>query len=349
MDREKEMGKKLLIIYIISILRRFSDENHPLSQQRILELLESEYGMNAERKSIRRNLARLQEAGLPVVCREAARVTHGKKSAISLDWYWRHGFSEEELRTLLDVLYFSHLPQQKIRQITEKLEWFRSSYFDAEKAAVRNLPHPMYLPQAERQRPLAASLARAITEKKKVTFYYDHYEADGKRHPDRGMDGSDRLHKVNPYSLVSADGHYFLIGNDDGEETVRLYRVLRMSGLTVLEEAQRPSRSVAALENGLYPSQYISAQSQVFFGMEERCTLDVMPDTLTELMEDFGKRVFIRSATAQWVQAEVTASFSEMAAWAMLRGEKVRVTGPPLLVHQMKQTVGAMYKLYGGD
>ena len=45
-------NKKLSIIYILEILKEFSDEKHPLTQNDILKLLSSNYGMDCERKSI---------------------------------------------------------------------------------------------------------------------------------------------------------------------------------------------------------------------------------------------------------------------------------------------------------
>lgn len=48
--------KKLLIINILDILKKYSDEDHRLSQKDIANILEREYGMSADRKAIRRNL-----------------------------------------------------------------------------------------------------------------------------------------------------------------------------------------------------------------------------------------------------------------------------------------------------
>ena len=41
---KEEKGKKISILYILRILKEFSDEKHPLSQKQIIELLDSKYG-----------------------------------------------------------------------------------------------------------------------------------------------------------------------------------------------------------------------------------------------------------------------------------------------------------------
>lgn len=48
--------KKLLIMNIWDILRKYSDEEHRLSQKDIAEILKTEYDMTADRKAIRRNI-----------------------------------------------------------------------------------------------------------------------------------------------------------------------------------------------------------------------------------------------------------------------------------------------------
>ena len=53
--------KKLLIINILDILRKYTDEDHRLSQKEIADILKNEYGMKAERRAIRRNLMNLMD------------------------------------------------------------------------------------------------------------------------------------------------------------------------------------------------------------------------------------------------------------------------------------------------
>ena len=125
-----ETGSKLSIIRIVQVLLRESDKDHPLSQQDILRLMESKYGMVVSRKSVSRNLLRLKEAGLPVMCREVPRMVNGKEAPLSLDWYWDHVLSPQDLKTVIDLLYFSHLPAMQIRQLTEKLKRLQCRSFE---------------------------------------------------------------------------------------------------------------------------------------------------------------------------------------------------------------------------
>ena len=54
-------SKKLLVLYILDILQKYTDEEHRLSQKEILEILRKEYEMIVDRKTVRRNLLNLME------------------------------------------------------------------------------------------------------------------------------------------------------------------------------------------------------------------------------------------------------------------------------------------------
>ena len=58
--------KKMLIMNILDILKRYTDEDQRLSQKEIMDILEREYGMKAERKAVKRNLLNLIDYGYNV-------------------------------------------------------------------------------------------------------------------------------------------------------------------------------------------------------------------------------------------------------------------------------------------
>ena len=100
--------KKMLALNLLELLRKYSDENHRLSQQELLRLLESEYGMTADRKSVRRNLLELQACGYPICCDERPRAgADGEDGTFCTGWYIERAFTDAELRLLIDSLLSS--------------------------------------------------------------------------------------------------------------------------------------------------------------------------------------------------------------------------------------------------
>ena len=58
-----DSGKKLTILRILSILKKYTDEDHPMTQQQIQEKLRSEYGMAVDRGTVKNNVMDLIDAG----------------------------------------------------------------------------------------------------------------------------------------------------------------------------------------------------------------------------------------------------------------------------------------------
>ena len=104
--------KKMLILNILEILKKHSDENHRLSQKEIGEILKRDYFTEVDRKAIKRNLMNLIDFGYDIEFTETKRINkNGEEEVIYSDWYLNRDFTDAELRLLIDSLLFSkHIP-----------------------------------------------------------------------------------------------------------------------------------------------------------------------------------------------------------------------------------------------
>ena len=59
-------NKKLLILYVLEILKDYSDEDHPLLQKEIADKIFTRYGMDCERKAVAANINCLEEFGYDI-------------------------------------------------------------------------------------------------------------------------------------------------------------------------------------------------------------------------------------------------------------------------------------------
>lgn len=71
--------KKMIIINILDILRKYTDENHKLSQKEIQDMLHSEYNMKVDRKAVKRNLMNLIDFGYEIEYSETVRKVRNHK------------------------------------------------------------------------------------------------------------------------------------------------------------------------------------------------------------------------------------------------------------------------------
>ena len=173
--------KKLIIMNILDILRRYSDEDHRLSQKDIVDILKTEYEMTVERKSVRRNIMNLMDCGYEIEYSESVRMVPNSKtgeleeSYIWSDFYLVRDFTDGELRLLIDSLLFSkHIPYSQCKELVEKLEGLSNTYFRSRVKHIRTMPENA--PENKQLFYTIEILDEAITRSRKVSFHYIHSE-----------------------------------------------------------------------------------------------------------------------------------------------------------------------------
>ena len=111
-------NKKMLNMLILDILKRYSDEEHHLTQQEVMKLLKREYGMECDRRSVKNNVEYLNELGYEIPYD---------------DGYWlvTREFEDAELRVLIDsVLSSKSITNKQAKELISKLEKMSSRYFE---------------------------------------------------------------------------------------------------------------------------------------------------------------------------------------------------------------------------
>lgn len=103
-------SKQTLLFRLYQILCEYSDEEHPLTQQHIIELLERDFGLVVERKAVGRNMSYLKEMGYNI------------RSDKSGSYIEDRPFENSELRILIDsVLGSNHISAVHSKQLIDKL------------------------------------------------------------------------------------------------------------------------------------------------------------------------------------------------------------------------------------
>ena len=135
-----EATKKLMLLNILDILQKYTDDEHTLTQKEIEDILRKEYSMKVNRKSVKRNLMNLREFGYRVEFKENVRMIESKdpktgekkkvESIVYTDFQLKRDFADSELRLLIDsILYSNYIPSKHGKQLVEKLLGLSSEYF----------------------------------------------------------------------------------------------------------------------------------------------------------------------------------------------------------------------------
>jgi len=341
--------KKLLIMNILDILRRYSDADHRLSQKEIIEILRSEYDMEADRKSIKRNLMNLMDFGYDLEYTENTRYgKDGEEEVIYTDWYLNREFSDAELRLLIDSLLFSkHIPYSQCKELIDKIEGLSSNHFHSKVRHICNLPIDQ--PKNSELFYTIEILDEAIEKGKKVTFYYGDYSTDKQLHLRTAHNGKPRLYIVNPYQMVAANGRYYLIANFDMYDNVSHYRLDRIRNIKITDDSVKNQHLVKGMEYGLDLPKHMAEHVYMFSGESQRVVMKTSPSMAGELIDWFGNNVTFTEETKDSVIAHVTVNLQAMRFWALQYAPYVTVLEPKELVDKVREDLETALEKYCHD
>lgn len=343
-------AKKMLMMNILDILKRYTDAEHTLSQKQIIDYLWSDYNMAADRKTVARNLSNLMEAYESVQYKgEVARTYINKKgkketSYILSDFYLERDFTDAELRLLIDSLLFSkHIPYRQCQELVEKLEGLSNKYFSAHVKHVRTMtgittPNNQLFWTIE-------VLDEAIEKGLQVAFNYNTYKTDKKLHPSMNPDGSVREFVVNPYQMAATNGRYYLVCNYDGKPNLANCRLDRITNIRLLDTPAKPKEQVQGGKQFSLP-QHMAEHLYMFSGESVPVTFRMKKDIVKDVIDWFGMDVAFSDETEDEVTARVTVNWHAMRHWALQYCRHVTVLSPLDLAEHVQQDLAEALERY---
>ena len=337
-------GKKTLILSILDILRRYSDEEHRLSQKDVVDILRREYDMIVERKSIRRNILSLREYGYEIEYSETVRMVPNRRtgemeeSYLWSDFYLVRDFADSELRLLIDGLLFSkHIPYSQCRELVEKLEGLSNTYFRSRVRHIRTMPDTM--PPNKQLFYTIEVLDDAISQMKQAAFCYNSYGVDKKLHPRLNEDGSLKEYIVSPYQIAAANGRYYLICNTQPHDNVSHYRLDRITDIRLLDTAIRPAKTVQGLEHGFDLPKHMAEHLYMFSGESRPVRFRMKKSILNDVIDWFGTDIRFSDESSDEVTASVSVNLKAMRLWAIQYSPYVKVLSPESLADDVKKNL----------
>lgn len=321
-------NKKMLNMLILDILKGYSDENHALKQQEIIRLLDKNYGMECDRRSVKNNILYLKELGYDISMEKGYRLLERE-------------FDDTELRILIDsVLFSKSISMRQAKGLIEKLRKLASNYFNAKVSHVSNLPDLHRTTNKQAMYSLDG-INDAISEKKKLGFIYNYVGTDLKLHPKR-----EEPYIVNPYQIVANNGRFYLICNYDKYDNVAHVRIDRMTDVMVLDEKIKPMKQVKGLENGLNLPKHMAEHIYMFSGESTLIKLKTATYMMDDLVDWFGKDISVTRQKDDRIVVRLNCNENAMRYWALQYGPYVEVMEPMSLRKQLKEDIAEMNRKY---
>ena len=331
-------GKKNSTLYILEILSRKSDQNNSLTIAVLSRELEKNYQLKMERKAIKRALENLYELGCGVEYHITTRKKRdgeaGELEEVKTGWYVEKDFSDEELRLMIEsVLFSKYIPAKFKKDMIASIEKLGSQQF---KSRVKHagIVSDNSLDAQEVLLNIDV-IDEAVGENKKISFHYNYYEADKKKHKYKNSNGNVREYIVNPYYVVSSNDRYYLICNHENNAEFHNYRLDRMVDMQILEERRKPMEEVKG-GKGFDLNTYIEQHLYMFSGGAVPVHFWVKKPYVDDVIDWFGKKVVIKEKTENEVLIRAVVNENAMRIWAVQYGKYVRVVKPERLVDNIK-------------
>jgi predicted DNA-binding transcriptional regulator YafY len=326
--------KKLYIIQILEVLKRYSDVDHPLMQKDIMDLMRREFGVECERKAVGRNIENLKDVGYDIEYDNGYYLV-------------QRDFEESELRYLIDsILASRYIPTKQAKDLIEKLTRQSNIYFRDKVRHICNITNMDHQDTNELFFTIDV-LSEAISQHFQVQFYYRKYNTEKKL-----VHTSTEKHLVNPYQIVLANGKYYLVGNVDKYPNVTHFRVERIWDIEMIPRQRKDPREVQELKTGFDLPKHMVEHVYMFSGPSIRILMRIENDIIGDVIDWFGSEIEIKPDAKNGNNSSlvtVRANENAMKYWAMQFGEKVVILEPDSLREKIKKALEIMNNHYRED
>lgn len=323
-------NKKMLNMLILQILETYSDEEHSLTQQRIMDLLQQDYGMTCDRRSVSNNIKYLKELGYEIC-----------ESRNKGYYLMIRDFDNSELRFMIDsVLCSKNMTNIQVHDLIEKLVAKGNKYFSPQGAHVNNISEISYKDNNELFLAIE-TINEAIARKRKISFCYKSYNLDFKLIPRR-----EERYIVNPYQMITANGLYYLIANYDKYDDVSHYRLDKIADVEIIEKPVKSMKLVRGLEKGLDLLKHLAEHIYMYSGESVTAKIEVPQDMMNELVDWFGKDFRILEKSEDKMIIRVNCNEKALSFWCLQYGPFVEILSPESTRDLVREYVTAMYSKY---
>lgn len=325
----KSANQKLKLLYLLRFLMHHSDENHPVSMQRIIEEL-ARNGISAERKSIYDDVEALRLFGADIV------QLKGKNGGY---YVGERDFELPELKLLVDSVQSSKfITQDKTHKLIKKIESLASLY-DGQLLQrqvfvtnrVKSMNESIYY--------AVDVISDAITQNRKIRYQYFEYTVD----KEKKLRHDGAFYEVSPFALIWDDENYYMLAWDSSAEIMKHYRVDKMQKVSLTDDERE---GVAEFEK-TDMSAYTKTVFGMFGGEEQKVKLRFTNHLVGAVLDRFGRDTIIIKDGDEHFTVTVNVVVSpQFFGWVFGFGKDVEILSPEEVRTEMKKQAEEICKNY---
>ncbi|MBE6927039.1 MAG: WYL domain-containing protein [Ruminococcaceae bacterium] len=312
-------AKKLALLRILQILHKYSDLQHPLTQEKIAYYLDSEYGIVIERKAISRNISLLMDADVEIGhCRDGY-------------YLQTREFEDTELKLLVDsVLCNQNITAKHSADLIEKLCKLSNKYF---RSHVKNV----YAVKDWNKSDNAAlffnieKIDMAINEGKQVQYDYNKYGKDKKLH-------KSSFQRATPYQLILHNQRYYLMGYSEYWGNMIFHRLDRITNIKIYDAPAYPLKKIPGYESGIDYKKISTTMPYLHSDKPERVEMLADAWVIDQVVDWFGKDLSVRETEdPEKIIISLWANPYAMSLWALQYVNYIEVISPAHLRNKIRE------------
>lgn len=322
-------SSKLKTLYLLDILMEQSDEAHRLSVPDMITEL-SKKGIEAERKSIYRDLEALEEYGVDIV-----------KTGTGY-YVGRRELDVGEIKVLTSAVQAANfISEERSKTLIEKLLNHTSTHYREELISQMN----MGAVKCENDEVMMTieTLNLAIAMKRQITFSY--YKRDINRKSVVQRNG--RKYRVSPYAMIWMQDRYYLVGNMEERNDLTHFRLDRIKNARLDIQPWRHFSEVSPYRTKFDQADYAKKCVNMFGDGVRLVTIRCENSLADDIFDKFGEGVIVSHDGQDYFKAFIdVASGDGFLAWVSQFADRIEILAPEEVREAMRDRVKRVNSLY---
>lgn len=313
------------ILYILNVLKKYSDEEHMLTAAEIQRKIKEIYDVEIDTRTIRRNINLLKyKLDYDISTRE----DNGKGYYINRDP--ETDFEPGEVRAIIDNFsYANYIVPSIAKEIIKKCKNMQTVYENEKLKDYQIYSVNSKTENAEVIKNIE-DISSSIYNNHKIKFEYWKYEITNKLEKQIVSTPT-----VSPFAIVYNKQEFYFIGIKDGQDKFYHYRLDRMKNVKELNEIITIKKTKSQIRD------FAESTVEMFGGKKEEIEAVCNKCLLNAIFDIFGKNVTIEKIPGNDENFKLIVDSNPMGfrMWAMRNIDMVEVIRPENLRNEMREIV----------
>ena len=320
------------ILYILNVLKKYSNEEHMLSATEIQRKVKEIYDVEIDPRTIRRNINLLKyKLDYDISTREE----NGKGYYINRDP--ETDFEPGEIRAIIDNFsYANYIVPSIAKEIIKKCKNMQNIY---ENEKLKDYQIYSVNSKTENVEVIKniEDISESIFQNKKIKFEYWKYAITNKLEKKIVSTPT-----VSPYAITYNKQEFYLIGIKEGETKFYNYRLDRMKNVQILNEDIKIKKKKSEIQ------EFAESSTEMFGGKKEEIEAICHIWLLDTIFETFGRNVTIEKIPNDEKHFKLLVDTNTMGfkMWAMRNIDLVEIIRPIHLREEIRKISKDAYERY---